>query len=1267
MANPSNHIAAAAASLALVGAFGAGAFALNQGDGEFDPAKFANAYAQGMNDSKEGYQANPSDADAQANRHDDGTDEQNQGDSSKEDKSQNNIPIEGASGTTALRVSDSGSTESGLVAGSGNGDGSQEGTGNGATGPALEPDEKGNGGNADNSNNNGSDNGNNGGNGDSNGNDQPSTDSDPSYKVLPNDPEPSKNSMGGSFIDVIPAKNDGTTAGYADDDIYVNISPDNNNPFGYQIYKGQTIDAWSLFCVISATYTVGKGEDAKMYEWICDSKEEFAKYDYFRIETNYKKAPNEPFTIKVYYRFNSTSKSWHEQDVTIVPQDSCVFLVGNNLDENGNRKVIKQVYGTETINLFRYSEEALKSLGAINDSGNSSTLILNWKENGETVDSLYTPAPGRHAIEIGDTIPVPDGCTVSCTDRYVGDYLYSLQLLNSVDSSSPLYQTDEDDNVVLTVPDGIQAIDSSQSWGGMIYADKLIIPSSVIYINEDDDSLDVESRYEVAQDNPIYSATDSGILTNKEGTQYLGLPRSLADLTVPAGITKVCLSYNQWNLDRVVLEAETADQLPEISWGYKSLTNIVVNDSLLGEFAKANADSLYEDSGNTVSPASDPTEQYFCDGNLIRSGSELFGVLPDGTQTVTLSDPISWKSNCFSNSSITTIIIPANYDLNLENGCLDNSAVKQIKCISESQKTYLDQFLSDNGIEGIDVSLMNTSQEGYSYYVVDGEVTLLDAPAGVEEFTGIIHDQNGEELKVTTLGDDLFANSKSLKWAILDESVTNIGARAFNSCPNLQGIFISNEDSITVGADAYTNCDNMRFVASRAMNATFESYDTPSDPYCMLWCRTYAMGYPNYNYFYSNVDDYNLVKTCEGNYALYAYSDNFDEDLNRKVGNFLLLSTGSSIPEGSKVSLDPDTQEIFTGAFKGIESSYTINWEDLTVLAFINDDVFSAAGTGTNGLTGDVVMCGQWDNARIYDGPFAYSNIKSFTSTAKYLSFGNYAFNFSKNLETVSIAAGKSDDPENSPSFMPYEIFNDCSSLKTIKFTNPDPMEIGISNTSKKSPFRFNGSLSIDEETAAIHLDIPEEYWNNYIQAWTYRFTGYIDYDGMYSLTYKRLYAANGYTKEPTEAEVRDAMKVELLEGENRLRAMMGAPTVTETTVVLPDATGNNKPTVNPDNTDDADQTTEADEAAADENASLDESAKEEAPGSESSNSSDGSADSKSSDEAVKPDAPSDNPSSGAADANSTAGTNDVRNEQDKTASNAAEGLSSPSSANPVA
>ena len=51
---PPTRIAAAAASIAVVGAFGVGAAALAQTDVSFDPKAYVSAYGQGENDADKG-------------------------------------------------------------------------------------------------------------------------------------------------------------------------------------------------------------------------------------------------------------------------------------------------------------------------------------------------------------------------------------------------------------------------------------------------------------------------------------------------------------------------------------------------------------------------------------------------------------------------------------------------------------------------------------------------------------------------------------------------------------------------------------------------------------------------------------------------------------------------------------------------------------------------------------------------------------------------------------------------------------------------------------------------------------------------------------------------------------------------------------------------------------------------------------------------------------------------------------------------------------
>ncbi len=1238
MANPSNHIAAAAASIALVGAFGAGAFALSQDGSEFDPKNFVSAYSQGANDQKDGYQANQSDTDAQANRHDNG-EENNQADSSKNSDKANNVPLDGASGTTALRVSADGSADSGLIAGNGNGNGSQDGTGNGATGPVIDPSVIG--GDADNGNsssdsnagnNNGGSTDNNGGNGENN---NPGGNTG-GYDVLPQDPTPEKESrLDDSFMPADPVNKDGLADGVGAKDI--NDAGINSFAGSYQIYKGQKLDPWSIFCAINTTITVKKDGEARVYQFYCASKEEFESYPYFKISYYPPVAPDEPFTITVAYRFDSNGE-WTYKDLEIEPADTCTFIVSSKLDESGNPICLKEDYDP-TVNLLEYTEKALESLDAINESGQATTLILNWKENGKPVSLLYRPEPGRHVIQIGDTAPVPDGCNVSPQMAWLDgiDGLCYLQTLTTTDSDSPVYSLDEDDLVTLTVPDGIQSIDASMGdrW---IYADKIVIPACTLNINATDSAFFVAKRYVVDGNNQAFSATDDGILTNKAGDEYLGIPLEIPELVVPEGITKVCLpnaSTGDDTFNKVIIEAASEDTIPEIEFSPWEAHSFVIKDDLLGCFANKYHDYFAQDEGNVLSIESEPDTQLYYKDSFMRTDDTLYTVVDSNATSLSVDEGVHIRKGCFANNqALNTLLLSGNATPTFEEGCFEGSNISEIICASEEQRSNVEQQLAASGISDVEATVMETSQEGYSYFDDGDDITILKAPDGVEEFTGVITAADGTQLKAAALYPDLFANCDSLKWAILDESVTSIGDRAFYSCPNLQGIFVSNKDTVTFGESAYANCDSIRFVASRAKNASFATYDTPNYGQCILWCLDGAEGY-YFSYFdKSVVDDFQISKVCDGDYALYAC---------QQSNPFILLGVGNTMPSGSTLALDKNIVQIWAATFKDIETDYTINWEDLANLAFINDDVFHITDPNANsgGINGKVTINVPDQNAEIGDTAFAHSNITAFESKAKWLSLGMNAFSYSPNLKTVKIDAEPSDpSDENAVTHLYSNTFDGCNALTTIELTSAKPMELILQkDTSVKAPFRFNAELSQEEEAQQIYLKVPEGSEQTYIDAWIYRFAGYADYDEMRTAVARQLYVDSDYQTEPTEDEIRQAVSDQLLPVENRIRTMMHIDQVEKITVTLPDANSSGDIDYGDDSKGAVDPGEVTDPGSGEGTSTGDESAKEEKPGSgdEGSSTDTDASGTSGTDDATKLDGPSGNEP--AAGADSTEGT----------------------------
>lgn len=145
----SKHIAAVVASAAVVAAFGIGAFALAQSGPSFDPQQFTSAYSKGQTDADRGYQANPIDTDAQANREkDDANSDQKTTETERPTKDVfTNYPLQGPTGTSAYNVT--GNAELGGIGianegGSSNGNASAGG-GNAGGAVVVKPDSNGNG------------------------------------------------------------------------------------------------------------------------------------------------------------------------------------------------------------------------------------------------------------------------------------------------------------------------------------------------------------------------------------------------------------------------------------------------------------------------------------------------------------------------------------------------------------------------------------------------------------------------------------------------------------------------------------------------------------------------------------------------------------------------------------------------------------------------------------------------------------------------------------------------------------------------------------------------------------------------------------------------------------------------------------------------------------------------------------------------------------------------------------------------------------------
>ena len=391
------RIAAAAISVAFTGVVGAGAVAFSQPDPDFDPSQFTSSYNHGAEDTETGYRAQDSQVDSQANRH--GENEEEKDGAVKENEADDDAfsqaPINDRSGTTVYNVTDG--AQGSVTTATGNGN-----SGNAAD--AAPGASSGNNGSAENGN--GSAGGvSGGGNSGVNGGGStiyPANPTANSYKYLKDDPIPEKYPPNGDTTFYRPYDGNASFENVDPDDVKVSVKED-------AFYRGQKLDAWTIFCGLDAYFDIGNFD---LRYFGCDQAS-FATYPYFRIdswetvatgEKNPEYCPSTNVAVNVSFRL-STDDEWVSRTVEIVPCESHVFVVGEP-DASGNRDVVWSTAPVEIegvfspINLFSVNaqEAFLKANGNIDDEGYLNALLQGWKEGDSSVPYYYSVTPGRHVI-----------------------------------------------------------------------------------------------------------------------------------------------------------------------------------------------------------------------------------------------------------------------------------------------------------------------------------------------------------------------------------------------------------------------------------------------------------------------------------------------------------------------------------------------------------------------------------------------------------------------------------------------------------------------------------------------------------------------------------------------------------------------------------------------------------------------------------------------------------------------------------------------------
>lgn len=1152
-------LAVCAASVVVAGALCAWAVALSQSEVQFDPGQFIANYNRGTMQSQQGYQANPVEADAQANRHDENS--ENNEESTQADGPSNDAfsdaAAESPSGTTAYNVIDGAQGSVNLVNGNASADSAAT-----PTGP-IANDSAGSGDNAGNVDNSGGSNGGNTG-GSDNSDIVPDIDPTPnSYKVLPSDPASSKTNDGldGSGIVFIPVGSDGgALSGVEPDALSVNILESTTSP----LYNGQKLDAWTIFCSLVTTF--GYGEN--VYQWTC-TQDQFASYPYFRIVSwkaadgaeNPETCPNSTLEITVEYRCN-TSTEFKSETVAVAPKESCAFVVSDASDLSGSLSVIDKCLDS-VVNLLSYKTQGalLESTGRIREDGTLSELLLGWKEGVSDVDWFYSLTAGRHVIEPSSFAKLDDGYKVymqsyNLTSDYsigtVEEELCSLQTLTDTDDDVYEFTTNADGSLAtlkLVVPEGIQAIDDrkqdSESRLALVILSDMEIPSSVFYVNANG-PYQVESSYSVDEANPVYASTAQGILTSKDGTRYLGIPTSMTEVDVPSSVELVEIPIAN-RIETLRIHGNDGTP-PQVDVEKLSDATIVVDDGLFDDFVMQNYAALERASFVSVAKASNPEATYICSGGMIYSEEELVAAFNVGVDTAFLQLPHTVKSGAFDGASdFTSIVLFDDGDFVFEDGSLSNSAISTIVCITEEQYDYVRSRLAAAGAPDSCVEMAMVSQEEYFYYVDSktGKVTLLsDQGFASGTFDGTLTTEDGETLEVNTISSYAFSGDTELQWVNLAQSVTEIGAGAFKNCSSLQGVFISASGTVAVGAQALDGCESLGFVACRAKEGNFADQGDVGDSCVWYSLESVTSGYNSSFVYITGVSDFMALPQEDGSLVLYgAFSS--DGDAASAVPR-IALAGGTSYC-GTLV-IPSTVYEIFDNAFSGMRGNFNVDWACAESLGYIDSRAFKDSGYSGD-LVIDVLEHAE-KSLQIQKSAFENcTQITSLTLNAENIEVDNYAFSGCTSIESASINASLGGR-------LGTGVFTGANKLTSVSLGGSDPLSLTM--LSPGVAFSFNGEWDADEEADRLSLDVPESLKQQYLEAWIYPFVGYDGYDSYYSAVFDALYFDNLWNRPdnpiPTEAEVREKMAENLLAPENRLRRMMGMPQVDSSTIVKNDS-----------------------------------------------------------------------------------------------------------------
>lgn len=985
-----------------------------------------------------------------------------------------------------------------------------------------------------------------------------------------------------------------------------------------EFYTGQTVDAETIFNSMdtyAAVQTGAEKNDLKIYYWTQAQLGKLIRIDAVSFDGGENwvsefpvKIPQnaESMTVRLQYRYDE-SKDWN----TAIAKGSAAFTLSKQriyilkkaLDDSATQisdeDILNQSslsYDTERyqyVNLYSYQPDLMDLNVTVDDGIQIDQLFTGWEENGESVPFYYPLTAGRHILEPGKFVEVPEGYTVelkfskglnnTINAQIAQDLCYLQTLVNYGQGGSlwpdlpdfpdwpwfdffGLFDSGDDDaseeepeENILQVPDYVQAVDLSY----LHTVDKLELPASVRYVNFD--NLEVGKAFAVDEQNPYYCVQD-GLLLNAQKTQILGIPSECTEITIPAGVTRVDVPATN-SLQKIIF-APDCTEVPQMD--VSSLEGCELQVSTLDMVGRVTAEYLDELNEGTITlnytaAGDEPCE---IENNCMVVNGRLQGIVECGDavvlpNSVSLIGPGSMQyfNTARENLPANMLVMPRNgRAVTLQPGWADGTDIQTVICYSEKQMEAAQAALG----EGITCQLAKVSKEGIWYVEsadAPGSMMIVRAPGTISSFYGTLTAQSGEALTVYSICDYAFINNARLRWLQLPQSVKKIGYQAFKGCYALEGALIDSRDEITIGNRSFDDCWTMRFLASNARVGNVEQdykvpvYTTYSTSYTLfVFCPSVHEGYEDgwtyFNYNEDNLylfDHYEMVD-CGGTKVLYHCDSSGNPWLALRSGLYMntaelnLPATTNEIFSYAMAGLKGPSMGIFNDEGQALRNAFSLRGLEEKDNRKVEDDPQEKIDGIQNGLYIHADAFMQSDigpdvtlpiRTTMEDGVFLECQKLENVTMQDGVALGEYVFNSCQNLKTVTIGEWFNALPNN--------MFFECDALRTIRFTASAPS--GGLYLGYGTEFNFNANY---DEAENLTIQVPQGSKDSYLYTWRYNWYGYNTLNELWENVSNTLYWQN--YSEPTPEEILPEVKAKLLQEENKLRRMMRMEAVEEPT-----------------------------------------------------------------------------------------------------------------------